>query len=230
MTLSAASVTYGNEKSLSLTVTVAPQYTGTPAGAVIITAGQTRLCTVKLSSGTGTCSPRSDTVLSAGKAALVAAYTGSADFLRSSAHATLRVTKAKTQTSLTLSPASVAYGKERSLKLSVTVTPQYSGTPRGVVIIAVGQTTLCTIRLNGGTGSCSPSSQKTISRGKHLVVASYQGSVDFSQSSTSNTLTVSRQSRCPRARQPESRNSRTPRNRRSASKARLQRPGDSHSQ
>ena len=190
MTLSAASVTYGNEKSLSITVTVAPQYTGTPTGAVIITTGSTRLCTVRLSSGTGTCSPRSDTVLSAGKAGLVAAYTGSADFLRSSAHTTLRVTKAKTQTTLTLSPASVAYGKERSLKLSVTVAPQYSGTPSGAVIVAVGQTTLCTIRLNGGTGSCSPSSQKALSRGKHLVVASYKGSIDFLQSSASKTVMV----------------------------------------
>ena len=190
LALSAASVTYGNEKSLSLAVAVASQSTGTPTGAVIITAGRIRLCTVKLSSGTGTCSPRSDTVLSAGKATLVATYTGSADFRRSSAHATLRVTKAKTYTSLTLSPASVVYGKERSLKVSVTVMPQYSGAPRGVVIIAVGQTTLCTIKLNSRTGSCSPSSQKTMSRGKHVIVASYQGSADFSQSSTSKTLTV----------------------------------------
>jgi hypothetical protein len=96
LTLSAPSVTYGNEKSLSLAVTVAPQFTGIPDGVVIIRAGQTRLCTVILSSGTGTCSPRSDTVLRAGKFRLAATYAGSADFLRSSTDATLRVTKAKT--------------------------------------------------------------------------------------------------------------------------------------
>ncbi len=191
MTISPASLTYGNEKSLNLTVTVTPQFAGTATGVVIITAGQTRLCTAKLASGTGSCSPRSDTILSAGKATLIAAYDGSADFLRSSsAPATLHVTKAKSHVSLTLSQAAIAYGNERSLKASVTVTPQYSGTPRGVVIIAVGQTTLCTIKPSSGTGSCSPSSQKTLRRGKHLVVASYQGSADFSQSSASKTVVV----------------------------------------
>ena len=83
--LSAASVVYGNEKALKLTGTAAPQFTGTPGGVVTITAGQATLCTVTLSGGTGSCFPSSATVLNTGRATLTASYTGSADFLPSSA-------------------------------------------------------------------------------------------------------------------------------------------------
>ena len=190
--LSAVSVVYGNEKTLKLTVTAAPQFTGTPGGVVTITAGQATLCTVTLSGGTGSCSPSSATVLNAGRATLTASYTGSADFLPSSASAALQVREAQSRTSLALSPASVVYGHEQSLKLTVTVAPQYSGSPRGTVIIAVGQTTLCTIRLSAQGGNCSPASPRVLSIGKHLVVASYQGSADFAPSSTSRTLTVTK--------------------------------------
>ena len=190
--LSAASVVYGNEKTLKLTVTAAPQFTGIPGGVVTITAGQATLCTVKLSGATGNCSPSSATVLNAGRATLAASYAGSADFFPSSSGAALQVREAQSRTSLALSPASVAYGHEQSLKLTVTVAPQYSGSPRGTVIIAVGQTTLCTIRLSAQGDSCSPASPRVLTIGKHLVVASYQGSADFAPSSTSRTLTVTR--------------------------------------
>ena len=190
--LSAASVVYGNEKTLKLTVTAAPQFTGIPGGVVTITAGQATLCTVKLSGATGNCSPSSATVLNAGRATLAASYAGSADFFPSSSGAALQVREAQSRTSLALSPASVAYGHEQSLKLTVTVAPQYSGSPRGTVIIAVGQTTLCSIRLSAQGDSCSPASPRVLTIGKHLVVASYQGSADFAPSSTSRTLTVTR--------------------------------------
>lgn len=183
---------YGNEKTLRLTATVAPQFTGTPGGVVTITAGQITLCTAKLSGGTGSCSPALATALNTGRATLTASYTGSADFLPSSAGAALQVREAQSRTSLTLSPALVGYGHEQSLKLTVTVAPQYSGSPRGAVIIAVGQTTLCTIRLSAQGGSCSPASPRVLSIGKHLIVASYQGSADFAPSSTSRTLTVTK--------------------------------------
>jgi hypothetical protein len=131
-------------------------------------------------------------VLNTGRAALTASYSGSAAFPLSSASAALQVRKAQSRTSLTLSPASAVYGHEQSLKLTVTVAPQYSGSPRGAVIIAVGQTTLCTTRPSRGGGSCSPASPRVLSIGKHLVAASSQGSADFAPSSTSRTLTVTK--------------------------------------
>ena len=89
MKLSAASVVYGNEKTLKLTATDAPQFTGTPGGVVTITASQATLCTVNLSDGTGSCSPSSATVLNPGRATLAAHYAGSAEFLPSSVGAAL---------------------------------------------------------------------------------------------------------------------------------------------
>ena len=89
--LSAGSAVYGNEKPLTIKVTVAPQFTGTPTGKVRITAGQITLCTVQLSGGTGACFPASPTALGEGKAVLVASYPGDLGFGGSSADATLTV-------------------------------------------------------------------------------------------------------------------------------------------
>lgn len=187
--LSAGSVVYGNETSLVVTVSVASQASGTPSGKVRITAGAAKLCVIRLSGGTGSCSPRSPTLLSPGKTSLRATYKGDASFRKSSAGARLKVRRAASQTNLTLSAASVAYGHEHSLKITVTVAPQYSGTPRGTVIIAVGQTTLCVVRLSHGMASCAPT-RKALSPGQRLVVASYQGSANFTPSSAAKELTV----------------------------------------
>ena len=190
--LSAGSAVYGNEKSLTIKVTVAPQFTGTPTGKVRITAGQTTLCTVQLSGGTGTCSPASPTVLGAGKAVLVASYPGDLGFGSSAADATLTVRRATSRTTLTLSPASVKYGHETSVKITVAVAPQFSGTPTGNVIITAGKATLCTVRLASATHTCSLPSKRALSPGRHVLTASYRGSADFAPSSAVKTLTVTR--------------------------------------
>ena len=190
--LSAGSAFYGNEKSLTIKVTVAPQFTGTPTGKVKITAGQITLCTVQLSGGTGTCSPASPTVLGAGKAVLVASYPGDPGFNASAADATLTVRRATSRTTLTLSPASVKYGNETSVKITVAVAPQFSGTPTGNVIITAGKATLCTVRLASTTHTCSLPSKRALSPGRHVLTASYQGSADFAPSSATKTLTVTR--------------------------------------
>ena len=190
--LSAGSAFYGNEESLTIKVAVAPQFTGTPTGKVKITAGQTTLCTVQLSGGTGTCSPASPTVLSAGKATLVASYPGDPGFNASAADAALTVRRATSRTTLTLSPASVKYGKETSVKITLAVAPQFSGTPTGNVIITAGKVTLCTVRLTRTTHTCSLPSKRTLNPGRHVLTASYQGSADFAPSSATKTLTVTR--------------------------------------
>ena len=152
--LSAGSVVYGNEKSLTMKVTVAPQFTGTPTGKVKITAGQTTLCTVQLSGGTGTCSPASPTVLGAGKAALVASYPGDLGFRSSAADATLTVRRATSRTTLTLSPTSVKYGSTgtRSRSRSPSPWPRSSpAPPPGTSSSRPAKATLCTVRLASAT-------------------------------------------------------------------------------
>jgi large repetitive protein len=192
LTLSAATVTYGNDKTLKLTATIAPQYTGTPTGTVTITAGTIKLCVVKLSAATGSCSPASATSLAVGSHTLTASYSGDGNFDSSTAAKTVKITKASTKTGLTLSAATVTYGKEKALIMSVRVSPQYSGTPGAQVIIAAGQTTLCIVTLSGGTGKCSPPTQTSLSPGKHTVTAVYQGNADFTTSSASKPVTVNK--------------------------------------
>ena len=72
---------------------MAPQFSGTPAGNVIITAGKATLCTVRLASATHACSLPSKRALSPGLHVLTASYQGSADFALSSAAKTLTVTR-----------------------------------------------------------------------------------------------------------------------------------------
>ena len=72
-------------------VTVAPRYSGTPGGEVLVTSGQAQLCTVRLARKKGKCSPSSATALGTGKRTITATYQASTSFLGSSASKTLTV-------------------------------------------------------------------------------------------------------------------------------------------
>jgi hypothetical protein len=75
--------------------------------------------------------------------------------------------------------------------LSVTVSPQHSGTtPTGRVTISESGTALCVITLSSGKGSCRLSA-KRLKAGAYRLVATYGGSKDFDRSaSAKETLTV----------------------------------------
>jgi hypothetical protein len=92
LTLSAATVTYGNEQTEHLSVTVTPQYPGpAPAGTVTVKESTTTLCTITLSSGKGSCS-LSAKQLRPGTYHVAAYYAGSANFRPStSAQKTLTI-------------------------------------------------------------------------------------------------------------------------------------------
>ena len=99
---------------------------------------------------------------------------------------------AATSTALTLSSAQVGYGHERAERLTVTVPPQYpwTGTPGGKVTIKTGLTTICTITLTSGKGSCALTARK-LPVGTYTLVAAYRGSPDFASSiSPRKTLKV----------------------------------------
>jgi hypothetical protein len=94
------------------------------------------------------------------------------------------VAKATSKTALRLSAAKVTYGDEQVEHLSVTVSPQYSGsTPTGTVTIKATTTTLCVIKLRSGKGSCALSA-KRLKAGTYGLVASYGGSTDFDASAS----------------------------------------------
>jgi hypothetical protein len=80
--LSAAKVTYGKEQAERLSVAVAPQYDGMPAGRVTVRSGDATVCVITLAAGKGSCalSARS---LRIGPHALLVVYPGCADFTSS---------------------------------------------------------------------------------------------------------------------------------------------------
>ncbi|MFZ2056946.1 MAG: G1 family glutamic endopeptidase [Acidimicrobiales bacterium] len=185
-------LTYGAEGSAGFHVTVTATNL-TPTGTVTIKNGSTTLCTITLASGKGSC-PLSAKKLPVGAYGLVATYGGSTDFKGStSAKETLTVAKATTKTVLKLSPTKVTYGSEQVEHLSVTVSPQYSGTtPIGKVTITESTTVLCVITLSGATGSCTLPAKK-LPAGSYAFVATYGGITNFKGStSAKETLTVAK--------------------------------------
>jgi Bacterial Ig-like domain (group 3) len=79
LAMSAGTITYGEDQAGQLTVRVAPQFAGTPAGTVTVKAGATTVCAITLRAGAGSCT-LSAKKLPPGTYRLTAAYAGSADF------------------------------------------------------------------------------------------------------------------------------------------------------
>ena len=190
--LSATKVTYGDEGVEHFSVTVSPQYSGTTAtGTVTVKQSTTTLCVITLSGAKGSCTLSAEK-LAVGTYGLVATYKGSTDFGGSaSAKESVTVAKATSKTSLKLSAAKVTYGDGSVEHLSVTVSPQYSGTTAtGTVTVKQSTTTLCVITLKSGKGSCTFPAKK-LPAGAYSLVATYGGSANFKGStSAKETLTV----------------------------------------
>ena len=141
----------------------------TPSGQVSVSDG-TQNCEATLSgsngTATGTCSITEQAV---GSYSLTASYPGDANFVSSvtSAPTSLSVGQAASATALQLSAAKMIYGDEGAIQLSVTVSPEYTGLiPIGTVTVTQSTTTLCTLMLSGGRGSCTLSA--TEASGGHL--------------------------------------------------------------
>jgi hypothetical protein len=93
-------------------------------------------------------------------------------------------------TSLSLSKGTVTFGSEQLERFSVTVSPQITGVPTGMVAVRSGTVVLCTVTLSAGTGSCSPSA-KALATGRHTITAHYAGDTNLNPStSPSKLLTV----------------------------------------
>ena len=104
-------VTYGNEQVEQMLVTVSPEFAGsTPTGTVTVKASATTLCTIKLSSGKGSCRLTAKE-LRPGTYHLVATYGGNLKFAGSfSNEVRLVVTPGSTTGKLTASPSTVSPG------------------------------------------------------------------------------------------------------------------------
>jgi hypothetical protein len=184
-------VTFGHEQSAVFTATVTPTSPSDPTGTVTVESGAKVLCHITLTSATGHCSIGA-AGLAAGSFPTVASYSGDSKFAGSSSTSqALTVARASTKTSLRLSAPNLTYGQEKAEHLSVTVVPKFAGAaPSGNLKVKVSTTTLCTIALHAGTGSCKLAA-KALRAGKYRLVASYPGSANFAGSTSAKvTLTV----------------------------------------
>ena len=85
-------------------------------------------------------------------------------------------------TALAVSAPSVVTGDEQDEQLTVTVSGA-GDTPTGTVTVAAGATTVCTITLANGTGSCAPTSDE-FPVGTVMLTASYSGDDTFESSAS----------------------------------------------
>ena len=190
VSLSSAVAVYGQEQAEKVSVTVSSS-SGTPNGHVAVLGSPGEICSITLVSGSGSCTLPA-TEFPPGTAALEAGYLGTTAFDTSStAVVALTVSKATTTTALSLSAPKVTYGHEQAGQVSVTVTSP-GGTPGGTVTVKSGTTTICTITLASGAGSCTPTAAQ-LPAGTTQLTATYNGSADFNTSaSAAETLAVSK--------------------------------------
>ena len=190
--LSASKVTYGAEQAEHLSVTVSPEFAGTPSGKVTVKAGNTTVCVVTLSAAKGSCAP-SATRLGPGEYHLSVTYGGNSEFDSSApALQNFTVAKATSSTAFKMSSFRVTYGAEQAEHVSVTVSPEFAGTPTGTITVEAGDTTLCVVTLSSAKGSCALSATR-LSPGSHQLSVTYGGNSAFDSSAPAlQTLTVAR--------------------------------------
>ena len=174
VTVAPTSQAYGSSQTYTVTVkapTIPPAEVGAaPTGNVIITAPGVLgpLCTVTnltavasttIGQATGSCTSTALIPVGTG-IGYSAAYAGDTNFASSTGNNNNEtVTKAPSVTTVSLTPASVAYGSEQTVVITATVTAgSGTGVPTGgtVTIYQGGTKVLCTATVTNGTASCSP--------------------------------------------------------------------------
>jgi hypothetical protein len=128
----------------------------------------------------------------AGSYAVKATYSGDTATEGSAGSTDVDVTPwPETTTALSLSSPGTVYGSEQHETISVTVTSP-GGTPSGTVYVNSNVDTVCTITLQGGTGSCTLSATQ-LPLGTESLTAWYSGVTGFYPSvSPSVALPVSK--------------------------------------
>jgi hypothetical protein len=195
-----ASLNYGQEGSALWNVAPDPSWSGFgwPEGTVTVaTTGvsPTTLCSKPATGGAEDCDLAA--TLPPGGYLIQASYSDSANggnFTSSaSASQALTINQATTRTGLTPSVSSVSYGSEQNVQFQAPVTPEFSGTPTGMVTIAtagVSPTTLCSFDISSATSCTMPATE--LPPGAYQVTASYGGDTNFTGSvSSQQPLTIS---------------------------------------
>jgi len=164
---------------LTFTATVTPQsVTGAPTGKVTFYDGNTLLGTGILNSGQAALTTSAPLT---GSNSITAVYGGDADFAVSNSPAlsqTVNQASSSTVVTLTSGTNPSTYGQQ--LSFTVTVNPQFSGTPTGSVTLYDGNTLLGLATLDGGQNIVFT----MFSAGAHSIKAVYGGDANFTGSTS----------------------------------------------
>ena len=172
-------------QSVTLTATVAGlvDSSGTPTGTVAFMKGKKVLGSGTLNRGTASFTT---SMLPAGANYIKAVYGGDSNFVGSISKALKQVVN-KATTTTTLASSQNPSKLSQPVTFTATVTPQYGGTVTGTVTFYDGTTVLRTVSVSAGVAKFTTS---TLTSGKHTIKATYNGSANFTGSSTSLTQTV----------------------------------------
>jgi large repetitive protein len=166
---------------VTFTVTVAPQFTGSPTGTVILKKAAATLATLTLTGGQATFTTSS---LALGTFQITAVYGGDSNFTGSTSPALAQVVKKGSTTTMVTSSLNPSLGGQ-SVTFTATVSSS-EGTPADGEIITFtnGSATLGTGVLSSGSAAVTTTSLTT---GSHSIKAKYPGDTEF-LASTSATL------------------------------------------
>lgn len=177
---------YGQTITVNFAVAVPPPGAGTPTGNVVVTiSGGAETCTGTVASGT--CNIMLNAV---GNRVLTATYQGDANFLTSNDTEPHRVDKADTTTAVASSLNPSTFGQSVTFTATVAAKPPGVGTPTGTVTFNIDGNLYCinTPLANVGgmqKASCTQAGLPALPAGNRVVVAIYNGDMNFNGSAGS---------------------------------------------
>ncbi|MFZ1700807.1 MAG: Ig-like domain repeat protein [Pyrinomonadaceae bacterium] len=177
---------FGQTITVNFAVAVPPPGAGTPTGNVVVTiSGGAETCLGTVASGT--CNIMLNAV---GNRVLTATYQGDANFLTSNDTEPHRVDKADTTTAVASSLNPSTFGQSVTFTATVAAKPPGAGTPTGTVTFNIDGNLYCinTPLANVGgmqKASCTQAGLPALPAGNRVVVAIYNGDMNFNGSAGS---------------------------------------------
>ena len=184
---SANSSVFGQNVTLTATVSASSPATGIPTGTVTFKEGASVLGTATLASGQATYTNASFPVATH---TITASYSGDTNFNGPATRSfTQTVQKSSSSTALTSSSANpIAFGSAVTFTATVSYVSPGNGTPTGTVTFSDGSNSLGTASLSGTTPDTATFTTTQLATGTHTIKAVYSSDANFS-ASTSTTLT-----------------------------------------
>ncbi len=179
------------QQMVTFTVTVAPQYGGTPTGTVTLNDGAIPIGSASLTNGTGTVSL---STLSAGSHSITASYAGDTNFKPSTlGPLSQAVSQAQTQIAFnSVLPSTVFVGQPVTVSYTFSVVAPGAGSPippSGNIIVSAGDGSSCMAAAVLGGGMCTLAPAPT-QAGNVTLAITYAGDTNFMASAYNGNYNV----------------------------------------